>query len=395
MSKVDWIKVNTGIFDDQKIKVIEVMPEADAILVIWLKLLVLAGQVNDQGMIYLTKRMPYNDEMLSQIFNRKVSIIRLALSTFADLEMIEVSDGGLIGIVNWNKHQNIEGMDRIRELNKKRQQEYRERKKALQLTEGATPKEVKNDPNEGGAREAQNERKNGACASAKVAQKDGDEPVDSVKLSTNIDNLEDVTLRNVTVTGETRLDQTRIDTNKAQNASHCANENNFDFDTFWERYNYKKGKQKALKAFNKLSQEDKVNLFPQIENFKKDYKRKNYSLPYPASFLNGRRWEDEIEVQVIQIDNTDLGQLTDSYDKFIIFIQGLSNLVGTISKKEFKNLIELSFSHKTKLHFQNRPTEYKNTIGNILTELDSNSYQARNTTNLFEYIKSKLIAKAA
>ncbi len=134
MSKVEWIKVNTGIFDDQKIKLIEAMPEADALLVIWLKLLVLAGQVNDSGFIYLTQSMPYTDEMLAQIFNRKITVIRLALSTFQQLEMIEVSDAGLIGISNWSKHQNVEGLDKIREQNKKRQQKHRDKQKNAMLS---------------------------------------------------------------------------------------------------------------------------------------------------------------------------------------------------------------------------------------------------------------------
>ena len=44
MAEVKWIKIVTDIFDDEKILLIETLPEADSIIVIWLKLLCLAGK---------------------------------------------------------------------------------------------------------------------------------------------------------------------------------------------------------------------------------------------------------------------------------------------------------------------------------------------------------------
>ena len=46
MADIKWIKITTDMFDDEKIKVIEAMPDRDAILIIWIKLLTLAGKVN-------------------------------------------------------------------------------------------------------------------------------------------------------------------------------------------------------------------------------------------------------------------------------------------------------------------------------------------------------------
>ena len=37
MTEVKWIKIVTDIFDDEKILIIESMPEADAMIVIWFK----------------------------------------------------------------------------------------------------------------------------------------------------------------------------------------------------------------------------------------------------------------------------------------------------------------------------------------------------------------------
>ena len=82
MADVKWIKITTSIFDDDKIKVIEAMPDADTIIVIWFKLLVLAGKTNDNGLIYFTKSIPFTDEVLATIMGRKITVIRAALDLF-------------------------------------------------------------------------------------------------------------------------------------------------------------------------------------------------------------------------------------------------------------------------------------------------------------------------
>jgi len=130
MSDITWIKLSTGIFDDEKIKLIESLPESDSMLVIWVKLLVLAGRVNAGGHIFLTSDLPYTDEMLAAIFNRPLNTIRLALGTFDKYGLIEVTARGLF-ITNWAKYQNIEGMDRVREQGKLRIAKFRDKQKLL------------------------------------------------------------------------------------------------------------------------------------------------------------------------------------------------------------------------------------------------------------------------
>lgn len=130
MADVKWIKITTDIFSDEKILLIEQMPDADSLLVIWFKLLCMAGKENNYGVFMMRNRMPYTEEMLATIFRRPLNTIRLALSTFEAFGMIDIEDD-IITIPNWEKHQNIDGMDRIKELNRDRQRRYRERQKAL------------------------------------------------------------------------------------------------------------------------------------------------------------------------------------------------------------------------------------------------------------------------
>lgn len=131
MSDVRWIKIYTNMFDNRKIKQIEKLPEGNALLVTWLKLLTLAGNVNDSGFVYFTKDIPYTDQMLSTEINMPLSTIQLALNVFKQYEMIDITDD-LLKISNWEKYQNVEGMEKIREQTRNRVANYRAKQKQIE-----------------------------------------------------------------------------------------------------------------------------------------------------------------------------------------------------------------------------------------------------------------------
>ena len=117
-SEVKWIKIVTDIFDDEKIMLIESMPDADTIIVIWFKLLCLAGKTNTLGVLLMNDRIPYNDEMLAHIFRRPLNTVRLALATFEKYGMIEIIND-TITIPNWSKHQQMDALEKKREYQRK------------------------------------------------------------------------------------------------------------------------------------------------------------------------------------------------------------------------------------------------------------------------------------
>lgn len=132
MAEVKWIKVSTDMFEsNRKIKQIEVMPEGDTILVIWLRLLLLAGNVNDGGNIYLTPEIPYTDEMLANELRRPITTVRMALSVFERFGMIEIIDD-ILHLSSWEKYQSTDRLAEIREYNRLAQQKSREKRKLLQ-----------------------------------------------------------------------------------------------------------------------------------------------------------------------------------------------------------------------------------------------------------------------
>lgn len=132
MAEVKWIKILVDIFDDEAIKLIESMPDGDTLLIIWFKLLAKAGKINDGGLVYFKENIPYTEEMLSTVFKRPISTIRLAMQTFLQFGLIELNDSQQILIKNWEKHQNIEKLEMIKAGNRERVARHRERKKEEQ-----------------------------------------------------------------------------------------------------------------------------------------------------------------------------------------------------------------------------------------------------------------------
>ena len=110
---------------------IESLPSADSIIVIWFKLLCLAGKTNNNGVFLMNDTLAYTDEMLGTIFRRDVNTIRLALDTFERFGMIEVIQG-VITIPNWGKHQTLDKIEKKTEYMRKYMQDYR-KKQAEQI----------------------------------------------------------------------------------------------------------------------------------------------------------------------------------------------------------------------------------------------------------------------
>ena len=129
MAEVKWIKIVTDVFDDEKTLMIETLPDADSIIVIWFKLLCLAGKQNNSG-VFLMGRMPYTDEMFATVFRRPLNTVRLALKTFEDFGMIEIIND-TVTIPNWDKHQSLDAYEKKKERDRLYQAERRAAQKQI------------------------------------------------------------------------------------------------------------------------------------------------------------------------------------------------------------------------------------------------------------------------
>lgn len=108
------IKIRVDMYEDTKFKIIDTKPERDLIHYIWTRTLTLAGKVNLEGELYLSKNIPYTAETLAIEFNRSAEQVEVALKVLMDLEIIEFSNN-VYRVTNFAKHQNIKNRDKIKD----------------------------------------------------------------------------------------------------------------------------------------------------------------------------------------------------------------------------------------------------------------------------------------
>lgn len=126
-----WIKIDTDIFNNTKIRLIKSYPNGDTIIAIWFELLCLAGKTNNGGFFMISDRIPITEKMFASIFGRTENEVIMAFDAFKALGMIVVTDianESVYTIKNWNKYQALDALEAKRERDKQYQKQRRERK---------------------------------------------------------------------------------------------------------------------------------------------------------------------------------------------------------------------------------------------------------------------------
>lgn len=127
----EWIRLSTAIFKNRKMQAISEYPKGDSLAVFWIQLLCLAGEINDSGKVYITEGVPYSTKSLARYTMKTEALVKQALKIFTSLKMIDCNDD-CIEILGWEKYQNVEGLERIRDNNKVRQRRFRFKKVGLE-----------------------------------------------------------------------------------------------------------------------------------------------------------------------------------------------------------------------------------------------------------------------
>lgn len=130
MGDVKWIRLSIDMFNNRKIKYLRSLPEGNNIILIWVMLLTIAGRCNTGGMIFLTENVPYTTKMLAKELDFEENTIILAINALVQLGMINYYNENLL-ITGWEEHQNIDGLEKIREQARKRQAKLRSKQKLL------------------------------------------------------------------------------------------------------------------------------------------------------------------------------------------------------------------------------------------------------------------------
>ena len=280
MAEIKWIKLSVNMFDDEKIKLIRTLPDGEKIVMIWVQTMCLAGKINDGGSVYMGQNLAYSDEMLATIFNQPLNVVRAALSTLHNFEMIDISDNGVIDILNWEKHQNIDGMERIQTQNRERKRRFDLRKKV---------KELGYDPN------------------------DKSVPNEVKELEEYVKELSNVTVTSGNATEEDKIrieeDKKRINTNTVDKLPE--KDLKSDFDSIWKEYPNKKGKAKAFTSYKKAIKDgvDNQTIINGISAYRKEIEIKRTEPEYIAhgsTWFSQQRWEDDYQTnqnKPLDLDN--------------------------------------------------------------------------------------------
>lgn len=135
---VQWIKFKVGTFDGmsfkriKKAKIEGVADFRDKLTAVWFELLDLAGKINNEGFLINDEIAFSSYEEIAIALDRSEQEIKLCIEWYKANNMIDIVDDVLL-ISNWSKYQNSEGLNKIRETNRLRQQRFREKQKQVLL----------------------------------------------------------------------------------------------------------------------------------------------------------------------------------------------------------------------------------------------------------------------
>lgn len=248
-----YLKIKENFFDSEEMKILESLDNGYLYSNILMKMYLLS--LKNGGKLVYRDKIPYNLKMLSTILGHNIDILEKAIKVFKELNLIEVLDSGAIFMLDI---QNFIGKSSD-EADRKRA--YRnniemEKRKLIETNLDNCPDISRTN-----------------CSNIKDIDKDIDKDINNIYANDD----EEI------VNNDDKINILRI-----------------NFEKFWKAYPKKTDKAKALKWFEKNKPDDNLVNFmiKQVNRFKdtQEWKKSNGQfIPYPTTWLNGRRWEDEFE----------------------------------------------------------------------------------------------------
>lgn len=136
MADVKWIKLIVGMFDGmsfKKIKKAKIGGESfrDKLTAVWFELMDFAGRCNHDGAFISPREIPFYElSDIATMIDREEEELRVCMAFFIKEGMITVIDDVYM-LSNWSEYQNTDGLEKIKEQNRLRQANYRQKQKLL------------------------------------------------------------------------------------------------------------------------------------------------------------------------------------------------------------------------------------------------------------------------
>ena len=143
MVQVQWLKVYTDIFDNEKMKKLLRNRDGDTYFRVWIQLLTLAAKSNQHGAILLGENIPMSKDDLAKVMHKTLNKLEKIIQDLYELDMI-IIEKETICIKNWDMYQSADELEKLRESNRRRQQKYREKQKDSNVIVTSSNTEDKN-----------------------------------------------------------------------------------------------------------------------------------------------------------------------------------------------------------------------------------------------------------
>ena len=125
---MEWIKLSTDIFDDEKIKIIMAEKRGNELVLCWIKLLCLAGKQENMGVFSINGKA-LTAEQIATVTGTEKGLMNRAVDAFVEYGML-LNDNGFLSIPKWEAHQDIEKAEEHRAAAARRQAAFRQRQKS-------------------------------------------------------------------------------------------------------------------------------------------------------------------------------------------------------------------------------------------------------------------------
>lgn len=136
MADVKWIKLIVGMFDGMSFKKIKKakiggVSFRDKLTAVWFELMDFAGRCNHDGAFISPREIPFYElSDIATMIDREEKELRVCMAFFIQEGMITVIDDVYM-LSNWSEYQNTDGLEKIKEQNRLRQANYRQKQKLL------------------------------------------------------------------------------------------------------------------------------------------------------------------------------------------------------------------------------------------------------------------------
>ena len=104
-----WLSLNEEVFEKEKRRALRTMGNGLDMAFVWIGLIELAVEINDNGLVYISENEPYTVKTLSSKLKLSEDLIEFSLKKMSELSIIQIYDSGIIKCFNWRCSKVLKG----------------------------------------------------------------------------------------------------------------------------------------------------------------------------------------------------------------------------------------------------------------------------------------------